>query len=128
MGDPSNAARIFDLYGRDWKALSAAISGSSCSDEQIRHDIAYCRSQYGYLLDPHGACGFHAGYHRLDRGESALLCETAHPAKFKDTVEAATGESVEVPARLAAFMQGVKQSVPTGRDYAEFKEYLSSLQ
>ena len=128
VGDPSNAERIFELYGRDWKALGAEISGSVCSDEQILSDIAFCRKQYGYLLDPHGACGFHAVYHRLGRGESALLCETAHPAKFKDTVEKATGEPVAIPTRLASFMQGTKQSVPMGRDYASFKEYLSSLQ
>ena len=128
VGDPSNAARIFDLYGHDWKAVTADLSGSVCSDEQIRADIAYCRSKYGYLLDPHGACGFHAVYHNLGKGEAALLCETAHPAKFKETVEQAARCEVEVPTRLAAFMEGTKQAVPMGRDYSEFKEYLSSLQ
>ena len=128
VGDPSNAARIFELYGKDWKAVTAAISGSVCSDEQIRNDITYCRSKYGYLLDPHGACGFHAVYHKLGKGEAALLCETAHPAKFKDIVEQATGAEVEVPTRLSAFMQGTKQSVPMGNDYNSFKEYLSNLQ
>ena len=54
--------------------------------------------------------------------------ERLAPAKFKDTVEKATGEPVAIPTRLASFMQGTKQSVPMGRDYASFKEYLSSLQ
>jgi threonine synthase len=128
VGDPSNAARIFELYGHDWKALTADISGSVCSDERIREVLKYCRDKYGYQLDPHGACGFYAIYHRLAPGESALLCETAHPAKFKDTVEAATKSEIEIPARLAAFMQGEKQSVPMGRTYPEFKAYLSQLQ
>ena len=128
VGDPSNAARIFELYGHDWEAIKADISGAVCSDEQIRQTLRFCREQYGYQLDPHGACGFHAVYHHLAPGESALLCETAHPAKFKDTVEAATGQPVEIPTRLAAFMKGTKQSVPMGRTYAEFKEYLSGIQ
>ncbi len=128
VGDPSNAARIFELYGHDWEALKSDISGAVCSDGQIRQTLRFCREQYGYQLDPHGACGFHAIYHNLDPGESVLLCETAHPAKFKDTVEAATGTQIEIPARLAAFMQGTKQSVPMGRTYSEFKEYLSGLQ
>ena len=128
VGDPSNAARIFELYGHDWEAIKADISGSVCSDEQIRQTLRFCREQYGYQLDPHGACGFHAVYHHLAPGESALLCETAHPAKFKDTVEAATGRTVEIPTRLAAFMKGTKQSVPMGRDYADFKRYLSEIQ
>ena len=128
VGDPSNAARIFELYGNDWNAITADISGSVCSDERIREVLKYCREKYGYQLDPHGACGFHAVYHNLGKGEAALLCETAHPAKFKDTVEAATGAQIEIPARLAAFMKGGKQSVPMGREYADFKEYLSELQ
>ena len=127
VGDPSNAARIFELYGHDWKALTADISGAVCSDGQIRETLKYCREKYGYQLDPHGACGFHAVYHQLAPGESALLCETAHPAKFKDTVEAATQAEIEIPSRLAAFMQGEKQSVPMGRTYPEFKAYLSKL-
>ena len=128
VGDPSNAARIFELYGHDWKAITSDISGHICSDECIRQALKYCREKYGYQLDPHGACGFVAVYHKLGPGEAALLCETAHPAKFKDTVEAATGEEIEIPARLAAFMQGTKQSVPMGRDYASFKDYLSKIQ
>ena len=128
VGDPSNAARIFELYGHDWEAVKADISGAVCSDDQIRQTLRFCREQYGYQLDPHGACGFYAIYHRLAPGESALLCETAHPAKFKDTVEAATKSEIEIPARLAAFMQGEKQSVPMGRTYPEFKAYLSQLQ
>ena len=128
VGDPSNFARVIELYGHDWKAITDDISGNICSDDQIRQTLKYCREKYGYQLDPHGACGFHAVYHNLGPGESALLCETAHPAKFKDTVEAATGAEIEIPARLAAFMQGTKQSVPMGRDYASFKDYLSKIQ
>ena len=127
VGDPSNAARIFDLYGGDWEALTADISGATVSDPEIRETIRDCRRQYGYLLDPHGACGFKAVYHNLTPGESVLLCETAHPAKFKDIVEDAAGERVEVPERLAAFLRGQKQTVPMGTDFAAFKAYLSKL-
>ena len=128
VGAPSNFDRILDLYGHDWKALTADISGAVSSDAQIRETIRFCRDRYGYLLDPHGACGFRALYHNLAPGETALFCETAHPAKFKDTVEAAAGVEVEIPARLAAFMRGEKQSVPMGRDYPAFRDYLSGLE
>ena len=60
----------------------------------------------------------------LRDGENGLFCETAHPAKFKDTVEKATGQSVGIPDRLAAFMQGKKVSVPLPADFKAFKEYL----
>ena len=127
VGAPSNFDRILDLYGGDWRSLTADISGSACSDLEIRSTISDCLRKYGYLLDPHGACGFRAIYHKLSPGESVLLCETAHPAKFKETVEDAAAVSVPVPERLAAFMRGEKQSVPMGRDYPAFKAYLSNL-
>jgi threonine synthase len=128
VGDPSNFARILDLYGGSWENIRKDISGAVVNDSAIKKSILECWRDNAYLLDPHGACGFDAVYHRLGRGESALLCETAHPAKFKDTVQRATGEPVEIPGRLAAFMQGTKQSVPMGKDYSELKEYLSNLQ
>ncbi|MCR4824173.1 MAG: threonine synthase [Bacteroidales bacterium] len=127
VGDPSNFARIVELYGHDWQTLCAEISGDTSDDLQIRSAIADCKRQYGYLLDPHGACAYRAVYHNLSPGEAAVICETAHPAKFKDTVEDAAGVPVTVPERLQAFMRGQKQSVPMGRDYASFKNYLSKL-
>jgi threonine synthase len=47
VGDPSNAARIFELYGHDWKAITDDISGNICSDDQIRQTLKYCREKYG---------------------------------------------------------------------------------
>ena len=53
-----------------------------------------------------------------------IFCETAHPAKFKEKVDDILGIDVEIPARLAAFMKGQKQSVPMTKDFADFKAYL----
>ena len=124
VGDPSNFARILDLYGGDWNAIRAFISGDSVDDGTILSAIRDCYRQTGYLLDPHGACAYKALSDGLRDGENGLFCETAHPAKFKDTVEKATGQSVGIPDRLAAFMQGKKVSVPLPADFKAFKEYL----
>ena len=53
-----------------------------------------------------------------------VFCETAHPAKFKETVDAIIGVDVEIPERLAAFMRGEKQSVEMSKDFADFKQFL----
>ena len=124
VGDPSNFARILNLYGGDWNAIRAFISGDSVDDGTILSAIRDCYRQTGYLLDPHGACAYKALSDGLRDGENGLFCETAHPAKFKDTVEKATGQSVGIPDRLAAFMQGKKVSVPLPADFKAFKEYL----
>ena len=124
VGDPSNFARIWDLYGHSPEAIRADISGATYSDVQIASTIRDCYARTGYLLDPHGACGYRALKEGLRPGETGFFCETAHPAKFKDTVERIIGAPVTVPDRLAAFMEGTKQSVLLPKDFASFKHFL----
>jgi threonine synthase len=61
---------------------------------------------------------------QLQPGETGVFLETAHPAKFKDTVEAIIGDDVMIPSALEAFMKGTKQSIPMSRDFADFKAFL----
>ena len=124
VGDPSNFARIWDLYGHSPEAIRADISGATYSDEQIAETIRDCYARTGYLLDPHGACGYRALKESLQPGETGFFCETAHPAKFKDTVERIIGAPVAIPDRLAAFMKGTKQAVALPKDFCSFKEFL----
>ncbi len=124
VGDPSNFARVLDLYKGSHAAISAEISGATYSDEQIAEALRSCKKDNGYLCDPHGACGYRALSEQLRDGECGVFLETAHPAKFKQTVEDIIGEEVAIPAKLAAFMQGKKQSVELSKDFADFKAYL----
>ena len=124
VGDPSNFARVFDLYGKDHKAICTDISGATYTNEQIAETIKGVFTATGYLCDPHGACGYRALSEQLREGEVGVFCETAHPAKFKDTVESIIGQGVAIPAKLQAFMQGTKQSIPLSKDFREFKSFL----
>ena len=126
VGDPSNFARIYDLYEGDHKRITSLISGATYSDDQIREAMKQCYADNSYILDPHGACGYRALSEQLQDGEYGVFCETAHPAKFKETVESAIGAEVEIPERLAAFMKGEKQSVEMSKDFDSFKAYLMS--
>ena len=126
VGDPSNFARIYDLYGKSHEAITKDISGATYTDEQIAETIRQCLKETGYQLDPHGACGYRALKEQLRPGEVGFFLETAHPAKFKDTVETITGQPVAIPDRLAAFMRGQKQSIPMTKDFKDFKSYLLS--
>ena len=128
VGAPSNFARILDLYHCSHDAISADISGAAYTDAQIREAMAECYRNNGYILDPHGACGWRALTENLQPGETGVFLETAHPAKFKDTVEQAICSSVTIPPHLAAFMQGEKQSVAMTNKFDDFKRYLSTLQ
>ena len=124
VGDPSNFARIYDLYKGDHKAITSLISGATYKDEQIRDTMRQCHKETGYVLDPHGACGYQALKDLLQPGEYGVFCETAHPAKFKEKVDDILSTDIEIPARLQAFMKGIKQSVEMSKEFADFKAYL----
>ena len=124
VGDPSNFARIYDLYGKSHDNITRLISGATYSDEQIKETMRKCYAETGYVLDPHGACGYRALEEQLKDGETGVFCETAHPAKFKEKVDAILGIDTPIPERLANFMKGKKQSVEMPKDFADFKRFL----
>ena len=132
VGDPSNFARIINLYSENdrltpeetHQRITSLISGATYSDEQIRQTMRQCFDETGYILDPHGACGYRALEEQLQPGEVGVFCETAHPAKFKEKVDDILGIDVDIPARLQAFMRGEKKSVPMTKEFDDFKRYL----
>lgn len=132
VGDPSNFARIIDLYSKHQQLspeethqrITSLISGATYDDKQISETMRQCFAETGYTLDPHGACGYRALKEQLQPGEVGVFCETAHPAKFKETVDSIIGGDIEIPERLAAFMKGQKQSVEMSKEFADFKEFL----
>lgn len=126
VGDPSNFARILDLYEHSHEAISTEISGVSYSDNEIADTMRTCRNQTGYLLDPHGACGYRALKEMLQPGEVGVFLETAHPAKFLETVEEILQEKIEIPEKLQEFMKGTKISEPMTTNFADFKAFLLS--
>ena len=124
VGDPSNFARVYDLYGKSHEAICNDISGATYSDAQIADTIREVKQQTGYVCDPHGACGYRALKEGLRPGETGVFLETAHPAKFKDTVDRILSADIAIPAKLQAFMKGEKQNVPMTKDFAAFKAFL----
>lgn len=124
VGDPSNFARVIELFGKSVDNVRAEISSYSYTDEQIGATMAEVLKATGYELDPHGAVGYSALRDHLNSGELGLFLETAHPAKFIDTVVKYTGKRVEIPARLQKFAEGTKQTVKIKADYTELKNRL----
>ena len=124
VGAPSNFARILELFGNDHAAIQAAVSGKAYNDNQIREAIRETHDRFGYLLDPHGACAYLALRELLPEGETGLFLETAHPAKFHETIASVIGTEPEMPERLQAFMNKQKQRVFMGNDFNSFKYYL----
>ena len=130
VGAPSNFARILDLYGNDsetHKAICSYISGHRYNDNQIAETISRVYSECGYLLDPHGACGYQALIdNTLSKSETGLFLETAHPAKFKGTVDKILQSDIQIPDKLRSFMNGDRQVTPLSKEFADFKQFLMS--
>lgn len=124
VGDPSNFARVLDLYEHSHETIVKDISGYSYTDEQISETVKETFEKTGYLLDPHGACGFRALKENLSKDETGIFLETAHPAKFLETVEKIIGESVSIPEKLQEFMKGEKQSINLANNFENLKQYL----
>ncbi len=124
VGDPSNFARIIDLYDASHEAICNDISGYRYTDEQIKDGVRTCYTKTDYLLDPHGACGYLALKEGLKPDETGLFLETAHPAKFKDTIETIIHQSITVPERLQYFMEKEKQNIPLSNQYDDLKSCL----
>jgi len=124
VGDPSNFARILDLYDHSHQAICADISGARYDDAQISETLKNVYAETGYLLDPHGACGYRALNEQIQSNQTGVFFETAHPAKFKDTVESIIGDEVKIPEKLQAFMKGEKLSIQMEKDFECLKKFL----
>lgn len=124
VGDPSNFARIYDLFGGSHEKITNLISGATYTDNMIKDTMQTCHKETGYILDPHGACGYRALKEGLTDGETGVFLETAHPAKFKEKVDDILNIDINIPSRLAEFMKGKKRSIEMNNSFAEFKEFL----
>jgi threonine synthase len=145
----SNFERLlFDLYGRDGKALAGAMAtfrgtgalevganalggvralfdAGRLDDEGTLAAIADCRKRFGTTLDPHTAVGYAvAQQHRRDAAVPMVVLSTAHPAKFPDAVQKATGERSALPARLADLMDRTERVDGLHNDAAALKSLI----
>ncbi|MFK7947676.1 MAG: threonine synthase [Saprospiraceae bacterium] len=126
VGNPSNFARMLDLYDSVWNNMIENIHGYAYNDDETRQAVLEIKEKYDYVMDPHGAVGYLAlkAYQKTNPNTQGVILETAHPAKFKPDMEAIFGHEIDVPERLAELADKEKVSVEIGIDYEGFKEYL----
>lgn len=126
VGNPSNFARMLDLYGSTWNKLKEEITGYAFTDEQTKSAVKEVYTKFNYLLDPHGAVGYLAlkQYHLENPGTIGVVLETAHPSKFLPHVEAILAQPVAVPQRLAVLANKEKHAVQLGTEFQPFKNWL----
>lgn len=128
VGDPSNFARVLELYKGDWNGVKGDVSGVTYNDPQIADTLLDVYSTFNYLLDPHGAVGYRALCEGLRDNEVGFFLETAHPAKFKDVVENIIKEPIVIPEKLQEFIKRNKQSTTLSSAFDDLKTYMLNKQ
>ncbi|MCC6411651.1 MAG: threonine synthase [Saprospiraceae bacterium] len=126
VGNPSNFARMKDLYGSTWNIMRDEIKGYAFNDAQTEDAMQQVEKQFNYVMDPHTAIGHLAlqSYLQDYPNHQGVVLSTAHPAKFLPDVERILGHSIEVPNRLAELKHLPKQSVVMEVNYSTFKTWL----
>jgi threonine synthase len=127
VGAPSNFERILDLYGGSHEKISREIKGFSYNDSQIENTISSLYKRSGYLLDPHSACAYRALTEGKEPGEKGIFLATAHPAKFKDSVERCIDSEIVIPEDLEKFTKKQKHSFSIQNNFNIFKKALINL-
>lgn len=116
VGNPSNFARMLELFDHDVEKMRQEIIGVSFSDEQTKNAIAEVKQKYNYLMDPHGAVAYLGLINASDKNQIRVFLETAHPAKFSD--------KIEPPEQLKKYLAREKHAQLISNEFSDLKECL----
>lgn len=126
VGNPSNFERLQHLYENDVVKMSHEICAASFTDHKTEQCIKHTYQETNYVLDPHGAVAL-LGLRKFMSDESAgIFLETAHPAKFTETVEPAIAKKIDIPDKLKSCLSSPEHMVKLKADYEEFRSFLVS--
>jgi threonine synthase len=132
VGNPSNFARMMDMYQNDLGKVQEDIAAYSFNDTQTADCIKKVHKEYNYLLCPHTAVGYLGMEQFVYENDlnplyiNSVILSTAHPVKFGEVVEPLIGQQVEIPERLQSIINGKKQSIAMNTDFEGFKSWLLS--
>ncbi len=115
----------FEL-GDLWPVLKSDFSAAAASERDVAECIRSTKKKYGYVLDPHSACGVVATQRLAQTGNIVTLA-TAHPAKFPDAIEAITGSRPALPERLSNLMTDPERYEVLPADLNPIQSYVEGI-
>jgi threonine synthase len=127
VGNPSNFERMLHLFGNDHQSMKQVVTGYHFSDSETKAAIRTISERTSYVADPHGAVGYLGLQKFISENPfdmTGVFLETAHPAKFPETVEESLGKKISVPQRLKAFEDKTSYSIPCANNYEAVKDIL----
>lgn len=124
VSQPNNWVRIEELFARKGWALSD-LHSVSVSDATTQATLREMDTK-GYVCEPHGAVAYRALVDDLQPQETGIFLCTAHPAKFKESVEAILKTALDLPKALADCADKPLLSITMANDFAELTAYLNA--
>ncbi|MCZ6861856.1 MAG: threonine synthase [Alphaproteobacteria bacterium] len=116
----------FALDSETLKRVRELFDGAKLDDEETKNAIAQIHSESGILLDPHSVVGIMAGRtRRRDKAIPMVAIGTAHPAKFPDAVEAASGVRPALPPHLADLFERTERFEVLANDLGQVRAYIA---
>jgi threonine synthase len=125
VSQPNNWPRVEEIYRRKIWQLKELASGRVSDD--TTEDTMRELSDIGYTSEPHAAIAYRLLRDQLQEGEFGLFLGTAHPAKFKESVEAILGQTLPLPKELAERADLPLLSHDLDADFAQMRAFLMSL-
>lgn len=125
VSQPNNWPRIEELFKVKAWSLSELGYGK-VSDAQTKVALVEL-DKLDYLCEPHGAIAYRELTKQLKQGETGLFLCTAHPAKFKESVEEILGRNIFIPEALASRADLALLSKEFPVDFTLVRELLLSL-
>lgn len=127
VGDPSNFARMLEMYGSSLSRMKEDIATYSFTDQETILEMKHIYRRSGYMLDPHGAVAHLAlSAYLRNHDVAGIFLETAHPAKFRETVEGALPVKVMIPEQLKNSLEKNKLSIEISNNFDDLKQFLLS--
>jgi threonine synthase len=130
VGDPSNFARISDLMGNSLANFRKNIIAFSFTDQMTACAIRDVYNSTGYILDPHGAVAYLGIMHYLQNHNvnvTSVFLETAHPAKFSETMKSIIGSYNDLPVQLRGALNKKEHFREIGNDLLQLRSVISEI-
>ncbi|MFT5163789.1 MAG: threonine synthase [Alteromonadaceae bacterium] len=122
---PNNWPRIEEMFSKG--LLDKSCLSTICIDEEDTRLSMRQLYQQGYTSEPHAAVAYKALKRSLADDETGIFLGTAHPAKFKESVEIVLGEMIALPPELAACATEEILSQTIDMDYAQLDRYIRAM-
>ncbi|AXT39416.1 threonine synthase [Alteromonas sp. BL110] len=125
VSQPNNWPRIEALIERGY--IDKSCLKGEMVDEEYTQLAMRQLAQQGYTSEPHAAIAYRAVSHDLEDGEIGLFLGTAHPAKFRETVENVLGNPISLPKALADVAGEDSLAVDLPASYDALKQHMMDL-